>query len=108
MEDESEQRVARNESLLRDVNEGIVRGRWPGDEETVRLRCECHRLDCNRSIELTLREYENLRENSRRFALLPGHELPEAESVVDGGEGYVVVEKRELAGEVADRLDPAD
>lgn len=106
MDEESEERAARKESLLRDVNEGIVRGRWPGDGESVRLRCECERLDCIQPIELTLPAYERLRENSSHFVLVAGHENPEVETVVDSGGGYVIVEKQDVAGEVADRLDP--
>jgi len=103
---ESQERAGRNEALLRDVNEGIMRGRWPGDEQLLRLRCECERLDCNQVVQLTQREYEYVRENPRRFALAPGHEVTDAEVVVVKHPGYVVVEKRELAGEVAERLEP--
>jgi hypothetical protein len=107
MADDREQRIGRNESLLRDVNEAIERGQWPTDpDEPVRFRCECAVLDCNHNVELTVREYERVRGNPRRFVVVHGHELPESESVVEANQGYLVVEKRDEAGSVAEELDP--
>jgi hypothetical protein len=107
MNNESGRRIARNEALLREVNESIERGRWPGDESLpLKFRCECATLDCNVTIAMTREEYERVRSNGRRFAILAGHEAEEAERVVESHEGYVVVEKFDEAGETAERLDP--
>lgn len=107
MNEETERRVARNEALLREVNESIERGRWPGDEErSLRFRCECSDLECNEMLSMTRTEYEHVRGDGRRFALRPGHEMPACETVVETHEGYIVVEKRDRAGEVAEELDP--
>jgi hypothetical protein len=104
---EFDRRVARNEALLREVNESIERGRWPGDDSVpFRFRCECASLDCTETIMLTRGEYEHVRNDGRRFAILAGHEAPAFESVVETHDGYVVVEKNDEAGEVAERLDP--
>jgi len=101
------ERIGRNESLLREVNEAIERGQWPADEtERVRFRCECAVLDCNETIELTIDDYDRLREHPRRFVVVPGHEVPDAETVVASPDGYHVVEKQDEAGAVAERLDP--
>ena len=107
MERDNQRRAAANEATIRDVNEGIERGQWPGEEDTpVGFRCECARLGCNRLIELTVREYEQIRKNPRRFVVLPGHEFPDVETVVTARRGYVIVEKRDQAAEVAERRDP--
>jgi hypothetical protein len=107
MDEETERRVARNEALLREVNESIERGRWPGDDDKpLRFRCECSSLECNENVMMTRAEYEEVRRNGRRFALRPGHELPEYETVVDTREGYILVEKKDEAGEIAEQLDP--
>ena len=37
-------------------------------------------------------EYEWLRQNPRRFVVLPGHEAPAVEQVVEHFDGYVIVE----------------
>ena len=38
--------------------------------------------------------------------MLDGHEVPEIEDVVERHERYVIVEKREHAGETAEDVDP--
>ena len=107
MEGKKQRRAAANEATIRDVNEGIERGQWPGEEDTpVGFRCECARLGCNQLVELSVREYEEIRSNPRRFVLAPGHEFPDVETVVETGARYIIVEKRDLAGEVAERHDP--
>jgi hypothetical protein len=107
VEEEKQSVIARNEALFREINEGIERGQWPGEEDApVGFRCECARLGCNELIELTIREYERVRANPRCFLLAPGHELPDGETVVDTGLGYVVVEKRDQAGAAAEATDP--
>jgi hypothetical protein len=108
MDEELERRIGRNESLFREVNEAIRRGLWPGEEgEQVRFRCECAQLDCNGVVTLTAAQYTRVRANPRRFLVLVGHELPEFESVVESGAGYLVVEKRDAAGAEAAALDAA-
>jgi hypothetical protein len=109
VDDEVQRRVAANEARLREVNEAIERGQWPGQEnDRVGFRCECARLGCDQVIELTIGEYEEVRAHSRRFAIAEGHQLQEVETVVDSGIGWVVVEKRERAGEIAEATDPRE
>lgn len=107
MEGKKQRRAAANEATIRDVNEGIERGQWPGEEDTpVGFRCECARLGCNQLVELTVREYEEIRSNPRRFVVVPGHEFPDVEIVVEPRRGYVIVEKQDQAAEVAEQHDP--
>ena len=107
MDDPMKGRVAANEAAFRKVNEAIERGQWPGEEDSpVGFRCECARLECDQVIELTIHDYERVRAHPRRFALARGHEIRELESVVESRLGYVVVEKRDVAGSVAEATDP--
>ena len=107
MEEGLQRRVAANEALFREVNESIERGLWPGEEDSVAaFRCECAQLDCNQLVALTPRAYEVVRAHGRRFLVAPGHERPEVETVVETRPGYVVVEKRDEAGRLADARDP--
>ncbi len=107
MPDEVQERLGANESVFREINEGIERGQWPGEEDSpVSFRCECARLGCNDLIELSPREYEHVRSNPRRFIVLPGHERLEVEFVVERLLGYFVVEKIDQAGERAVESDP--
>jgi hypothetical protein len=107
MDDELQRRLASNEAVFRKVNEGIIRGQWPGDEsQPIGFRCECARLGCNSLLQLTRRQYEQVRANPRRFVMLRGHELPDVETVVGQLGGYLVVEKRDEAGDAAEHSDP--
>lgn len=107
MDDTLEIKVAANESLFREANEGIERGLWPEEEaRPTRFRCECAQLECNQAVLLTVPEYERVRENPRRFFVLDGHQRPGSEVVVERHDGYLVVEKIAAAGRAAERLDP--
>jgi hypothetical protein len=99
------QRAAMNEAAFRKVNEGMQVGQDPAGLLT--FICECGRLGCTQMIELTRTEYEAVRANPRRFALLAGHEMVEVETVVETHERYVVVEKNEeVEAEVVEDTDP--
>jgi hypothetical protein len=105
--DELQERIGANESVFRQVNEGIERGQWPGEEDApVGFRCECARLGCNELLELSVRKYEQVRSDPRRFIVVPGHERRDAEVVVERHPGYLVVEKLDQAGETAVEHDP--
>jgi hypothetical protein len=109
VEGKKQRRAGATEATIRDVNEGIERGQWPGEEDApVGFRCECARLGCNRLVELSVREYEEIREHPTWFVLVPGHETPDVETVVETRPGYVIVEKRDEAGRVAEATDPRD
>ena len=107
MTDELQERLGVNESVFRQINEGIERGQWPGEEDApVGFRCECARLGCNDLLELSVHEYEHVRAHPCRFMVVPGHEHPEVEVVVEAHAGYLVVEKRDQAADTAVENDP--
>jgi hypothetical protein len=109
VEGQKQRRAGADEASIRDVNEGIERGQWPGEEDVpVGFRCECGRLGCNQLVELSVREYKEIRAHPRRFVIVPGHENPDIETVVEARPGYLIVEKRDQAGEVAQDRDPGD
>jgi hypothetical protein len=106
-DDDLERRLASNEAVFREVNEGIERGQWPGEAGApVGFRCECARLGCNLLLELTLPEYEHVRSAPRHFVMIEGHELSDLEVVIERRPGYVIVEKQDEAGEHAVESDP--
>jgi hypothetical protein len=105
--EDHEDRVARNESISREINEAIEHGRGPADVQApIAFRCECGRFGCNKLIEVAMGEYERVRGHSRQFLVTPGHEQPEVETVVYAGENYCVVEKQDEAGREAEARDP--
>ena len=93
--------------MFREINEGIERGQWPGEEEErVRFRCECAQLGCNELLEASVQEYEQVRAHPRRFLVVPGHQRLDAEVVIETRPNFLVVEKRGQAGAAAEETDP--
>src|SRR3954468_24252500 len=94
MDEDRRERLARNEAAFRTVHEAIENGRTPRDPDArIAFLCECGAIGCNMLIELTVREYEDVRLHPRRFFVLPGHEVPDVEQVVGRNDGHLVVEK---------------
>ena len=105
MKREGRQRVAMNEATFRKVNEGMEIGQDPSGLLT--FVCECGRLGCTKLIQLTRGEYENIRKNPRRFAIVDGHEVLEAEEIVERHDRYLVVEKADdPEAEIVEHTDP--
>ena len=100
---ESLERLARNQSLFREVNERIER--TAGDREAVEFVCECSDTDCISTVALKVDEYERVRSTSTWFFVKSGHDIPEIERVVSQSDGYAVVEKL-VAIEFAEEADP--
>ena len=102
------ERAAHNQSLFREVNERIetLSQRFASELQPSYYVCECLNTSCTEMLELTFGEYERLREQGRRFFVLPGHEDLEVEDVVEATDRYVVVEKTGVGAEIADSMNP--
>jgi hypothetical protein len=91
-----EERVARNEATTRRINEEIEQAHQDAPAGGhIRMLCECGHLECDRLIAITVAEYEALRAEPTRFAVVRSHVLPEVERVVEETDRYTVVAKRE-------------
>jgi hypothetical protein len=101
------ERIAKNETRFRDINERLEQGlRHVRDApELLLFVCECGSRACDDLVSLTFEEYEAVRRDSRRFAVVPGHVYPETERVVGGNDRYEVVEKLGDAVQIADATD---
>jgi hypothetical protein len=109
MELESRQaRAARNESLFRDVNDRIDSAASDASPMFTEFMCECADASCFEHISLTSEEYASVRQMGPvYFILKPGHGDADVERVVGGeGDRYEIVEKQEVAAQVAAALDP--
>ncbi|HEU5362727.1 MAG TPA: hypothetical protein VFU56_05250 [Gaiellaceae bacterium] len=94
--DEAQRRKAANEAVFREVNERIeaLHRRFElSDEEPLSIVCECDRIDCTERLDVTVELYERTRADSARFFVVPGHDDPTVESVIESSEGYLVVRK---------------
>ena len=104
-----DKKLARNETVFRQVNENIektaVENRFEGGSPPSFV-CECSRPDCGELIQLSLTQYEEVRSQPARFFIIPGHDMPGLENVVDRYDDYVVIEKIGVGREVSEETDP--
>lgn len=94
--DERKERLIRNELLFRQVNERL---RELGEgfslvSERATFVCECSDTGCTEQLELTLVDYERVRERENQFLMRPSHEVDDVEETVERHETWVVVRKR--------------
>jgi hypothetical protein len=88
-----DRRLTENELLFRQANQQAAREALRGDVPTeLAVVCECTDRDCRQTLTMSTAEYEWLRQNPSRFVVLPGHEAPAVEQVVERFDGYVIVE----------------
>jgi hypothetical protein len=93
------ERIARNEARFRELNVELERGLSSLDrdpEERAAFVCECGREDCSQMVKLPLDEYQRVHEADDHFVVLPGHQKPEAERVVEEHDDWIVVEKLDI------------
>jgi hypothetical protein len=101
------ERIARNESAFRKLNESLQDSvhRTRTDEDLAGFVCECGDSECEEIVRLRLSAFEEIRQDSQLFFVVPGHEIPDAEDVVDDRDGYLVVRKHEDVAEMAEQGD---
>ena len=86
------ERLARRQTLFREVNERIEE-LTDSEDESIQILCECSDTDCLVTLKLPKEDYERVRSVPTWFAIEQGHEIPEIERVVGEFDGYMVVEK---------------
>jgi hypothetical protein len=110
--DSKQKRRAKNQALFREVNDRVeevlseLADYGQADARLIGFVCECGRDDCSDELEVTRAQYESVRDDPRCFLLLPGHEHPDIERVVERHSGFLVVEKLAEAAEIAVEHDP--
>jgi hypothetical protein len=108
---ESEERLAKNEAIFREINERTrsLQERFGPEDPTTAFEeflCECGDQLCVERVKLTIREYESVRGEPTQFVIRPGHSMPQIERIVSENERYVIVVKLDDAAEIAVELDP--
>jgi hypothetical protein len=86
------QRMARNQTIFREVNERLREIANP-EESSTEYICECSAVECLATIELDLGEYEGVRSMPNVFVIEPGHERLEVERVIEDNDRFMLVEK---------------
>ena len=105
MASDRNERIARNEVSFRELNDRLDSDvhRGSTEPEFAGFVCECGDEDCDMTIRVALGAYAEVRQDDKLFIVVPGHEAPEAENVVDEREGYVVVRKHDDVEEIVER-----
>ena len=106
--DERTRRIGENEALYRAINEKIegLNEAFGMVTESMAVVCECGQLACTEQIELDLPTYEHVRSDSALFVVIPGHEIPDVEDVVEPHDRFNVIRKRDGGpAELAEQLD---
>ncbi|MBV8599050.1 MAG: hypothetical protein JO017_09530 [Actinobacteria bacterium] len=95
-------RIAENEAAFRAANESL-RVVFENDEGADRypFLCECGDPRCTVVVMLGLDAYAGLREHPSRFVIAPGHKQLDTETILEEGEGFQLIEKTGVAGDIA-------
>jgi len=99
--------IALTEAAFRIANERMAQ--WPERYKASPVEiyfCECGNRSCRQHIMLTKDQYEAVRKNSRRFLIVPAHETPLVETVIESYETYEVVEKMPGVLDIVTEADP--
>lgn len=98
---ERARRIGLNEAMFREINDRLkaLAEKTSAQFGGLDLVCECGHRDCAERLSLTIEEYTELRSDPLLFVVLPGHEIPEVEDIVQRTNGLLIVRKR--AGEPA-------
>jgi hypothetical protein len=79
----------------------------PEAGQTMSVVCECGIVDCTQLIPIAIGDYERTRADPTLFIVVPGHELPEVEEVVERHDAFTIVCKDKAEGRrVAIATDP--
>jgi len=107
--DERARRIGENEGVYRTVNEKIeaLNETFGTLAESMTIVCECGNLACAEQIQLGPGTYERVRSEATQFVVVPGHEIPDVEAVIEQTDGYAILRKRPGTPErVARETDP--
>jgi hypothetical protein len=101
--------VALTEAAFRIANERMARWEERHREGGRELYlCECAIQPCRERVSLTREQYEAVRADVKRFVVVPGHVIPDLETVVQSSEGYEVIEKPSALTDLLAETNPRD
>lgn len=76
------------------------------DDKTLQFYCECSDEDCQLRIAIQPSAYSKIHAQPDHFAILPGHNLPAIESVVEQHDTFIVVKKFSVPSQNVTELTP--
>lgn len=93
MSEQEDLRIARTESLFRDVNERIAESADRFGLDDAAFVCECDDASCTDRIATTIEAYEEARTDGAQFIVADDHVNDEVERVVERTKDFTLVEK---------------
>jgi hypothetical protein len=119
----SEKRMMENQVVFRKLNERVQKGidevnqiasedgLEPIDidgDEPLFFYCECSDENCRNRIKLSPNEYNDIHRKKDTFTILPGHQVPQIEDVIEETPDYIVVRKHVMPNQDANVLKPTE
>ena len=93
MSQQEDIRIARTESLFRDVNERIAESAGRFGLDDAAFVCECDDASCTDRIATTIEAYEDARTDGAQFMVADDHVNQDVERVVERTDDFTLVEK---------------
>ena len=106
---ERQRRIGENEAIFRSFNEQVegLSRTFTVPAETMTVVCECGTRSCTDRFQIAPVDYLRVRDDPTLFVLKPGHDLPEAETVVEKTATFWIVQKHPgLPAELARATEP--
>ena len=99
----SDDQLVENQVVFRKSNKQVSEtfakfksiGEQTGDDldANILFFCECSDEKCKQRVEMKQSTYDQLHSNDNRFIILPGHNIPTIERIIQKGNAYLIVEK---------------
>jgi hypothetical protein len=101
------QDAALTEAAFRIANERAARWEERHRDGAAELyMCECAARPCRERVSLTREQYEAVRSDVRHFVIVPGHAIPDLETVVASFPTHQVIEKPNALMDLLVETDP--
>ena len=100
MDETTKRRLAHNEAIFRSINEQVLALEERFGSREGGFICECADSRCAQTVFLRVEDYERIHDDEQRFFVVPGHERPDIEVVVERHADYLVVEKKIPVSEI--------
>ena len=84
------ERVYRTELDFKRLNKSLARALA---DASGRFLCECGNPHCNVRVDVSDEDMQTLHSEQDLFAIVPGHDIPDLETVVASNDGYAIVRK---------------
>lgn len=116
-------KLIENEAKFRQLNESLQKGfdqlqqtatehgstqDVSPPEDEIYFLCECSDENCKERVLMTLERYTEIHKDRKQFVIVPGHEVPAVETLLEREDGFDIVEKLIMPPESVHHLHKTD